>query len=72
MPKKTIKPAPDGQVRCPACGECYFPDLYNGSGNYQEPCQNCDVEIGFHVEIEIDSVYILDKQPHRTKRRWEG
>lgn len=48
------------QLRCPNCGVQFVPDIWNGSGNYEEECENCDANIQFHVDIEFDGVTVVE------------
>ena len=33
-------------------------------GNTEGPCDTCDSQVGFHYEIEIDSIFLANDDDH--------
>lgn len=59
MSKKKEEPA--DVLKCPFCKERFLPDLWDGTGNYEEQCPACDSVLQFHVEIIFDGVTVISE-----------
>ena len=44
------------QLICPLCGFKNTADLWNGTGNYEQDCEDCDAVLSFHATIEFDGI----------------
>lgn len=51
------------EVKCPKkrCKGYALATVSNLEGNTEGPCDECDAQVGFHFEIELDGIYLVEE-----------